>query len=221
MTHSGLGVACLMVKQDVGLVMGKFNRLLSDSQWARPRLAEGYDGLLANIIDGLIFLPLSIVGSQVTNTNDKSTFIGWNLFASICWLLYSVIGHGRYGQTIGKRVMAIKVLDLDENNLIGYKRAFFRESIWFFSVIIGLAYLLISSSNSSTLDDSTMTSYGGIIGISSIIWLALELFTMLFNDKRRALHDFMAGSVVVKLDEIKRETLKTQQQEVVSPSNYS
>jgi uncharacterized RDD family membrane protein YckC len=30
-------------------------------------------------------------------------------------------------------------------------------------------------------------------------WFVLELLTMLTNNKRRALHDFIAGSVVVRL----------------------
>ena len=29
-------------------------------------------------------------------------------------------------------------------------------------------------------------------------WFLLEIVTMTFNSKRRALHDFIAGSVVVK-----------------------
>lgn len=31
-------------------------------------------------------------------------------------------------------------------------------------------------------------------------WFFLEVVTMLFNDKRRALHDFIAGSVVVRTE---------------------
>ena len=34
----------------------------------------------------------------------------------------------------------------------------------------------------------------------SLIWTVLEILTMLTNDKRRALHDYIAGTVVVKVD---------------------
>jgi uncharacterized RDD family membrane protein YckC len=33
-------------------------------------------------------------------------------------------------------------------------------------------------------------------------WLGLELLTMLTNSKRRALHDLIAGSVVVRVDPV-------------------
>jgi uncharacterized RDD family membrane protein YckC len=39
---------------------------------------------------------------------------------------------------------------------------------------------------------------------------------MLFNNKRRALHDYIAGSVVIKLSELKREELRDRRQEIVS-----
>jgi uncharacterized RDD family membrane protein YckC len=44
---------------------------------------------------------------------------------------------------------------------------------------------------------------------------------MLFNKKRRALHDFIAGSVVVHLIELRKETLQKRQQELIQSLHAS
>lgn len=170
---------------------------------------------VAALIDGLIFIPFTILDSRFEHTDNKTIFIGWTLFHTICWTLYVVIGHGKYGQTIGKRLMGIKVFDLNESALIGYKNAFLRESVWVIAVIAGIIYLTISTSNTTTFNEVIKaTYYDDIVGLTSGIWLILELITMFFNKKRRALHDFLAGSVVVDLNEVRREDLQRRQNEL-------
>jgi len=82
---------------------------------------------IAGLIDGLIFLPFVILDNKFEDTTNKPLFIGWTLFHTICWTLYLVISHGKYGQTIGKRLMGIKVLDINEQGVINYKNSFLRE----------------------------------------------------------------------------------------------
>lgn len=172
---------------------------------------------VSGLIDGLIFIPFSILDNRFENTDSKTIFIGWTLFHTICWTLYVVIGHGRYGQTIGKRLMGIKVFDLNEKTLIVYKNAFLRESVWFFAIIAGIIYLTVSTSNAATLNEEIKaTYYNDIVGLTSGTWLILELITMFFNKKRRALHDFLAGSVVVDLNELQREDLQRRQNELIT-----
>lgn len=172
---------------------------------------------VAALIDGLIFIPFSILDNRFEHTDNKTLFIGWTLFHTICWTLYVVIGHGKYGQTIGKRLMDIKVFDINERSLIGYKNAFLRESVWVFAVIAGIIYLTISTSNTATFNEVIKASYyDDIVGLTSGIWLILELITMFFNKKCRALHDFLAGSVVVDLNELQREDLQRRQNELVT-----
>ena len=173
--------------------------------------------LFAGLIDGLIFVPFSILDNRFEHTDNKTLFIGWTLFHTICWTFYVVIGHGKYGQTIGKRLMDIKVFDINETSLIGYKNAFLRESIWVFAVIAGIIYLTLSTSNITTFNAVIKaTYYDDIVGLASGIWLILELITMFFSKKRRALHDFLAGSVVVDLNELQREDLQRRQNELVT-----
>jgi len=80
--------------------------------------------LFAGLIDGLLFLPLTLIADYVI-VEDRTRL--WSDLAFNCiWMIYVVVGHGKYGQTIGKKLMNIKVLDIGEEKLIGYTRAFYR-----------------------------------------------------------------------------------------------
>ena len=163
--------------------------------------------LLAGIIDGLIFIPLFIIESELFDTTDKRVFIGFEIVYTVCWMSYVVFGHGKYGQTLGKKLMGIRVFDLNEKSLIGYKRAFLRESIGFFLSVTGILYLIIRFQDVSSIGETTSESYDNTVAIASIIWFVTELVTMCLNNKRRAIHDFIAGSVVVDLKEAERGIL--------------
>ena len=128
-----------------------------------------------------------------------------------------MIGHGKYGQTIGKIAMDIQVLDINEMNLIGYRRAFVRESIWVVLNIVFIIYYSIESfKHSSDLQELRLTIVDGLGGISILLWFLLEIVTVLFNPKRRAVHDYIAGSVVIKLSEMKREQIIPGQHQIIS-----
>ena len=167
--------------------------------------------LFAGIIDGVVFLPLIIIQiiieENFIDTYSRWIFIGAEFFYTICWILYVMVGHGKYGQTIGKKLMRIKVFDIDEKTLIGYRRAFLRESVWFFVSVAGIIYLIIRTQNISSINEEISEQYDDIVGITSLTWLVIELITMLSNYKRRAVHDYIAGSVVIDLKVAERENL--------------
>ncbi len=48
------------------------------------------------------------------------------------------------------------------------------------------------------------------------IWFMLELVTMFLDSKPRALHDLIAGSVVIDINEMKREELQRRHQELMN-----
>jgi uncharacterized RDD family membrane protein YckC len=129
--------------------------------------------------------------------------------------MYLVIGHGRYGQTVGKYLMGVKVMDVNEKDVIGYRRAFLRECVWFFAQMAGIVYLIVDTTKSAEPIAIYETYYKSIVGLITSTWFLLEVATMLFNKKRRALHDFIAGSVVVHLIELRREALQKKQQELM------
>ena len=170
---------------------------------------------LASVIDGLVFLPLDVAVSIKENSTNTTAFLLFSILHVFLFTLYVVIGHGRYGQTLGKKLMRIKVLNVRETGTIGYGRAFLRESPWFLAQMAGLVYLIVTIQNSTGPFPFHHTYFDSIIDLISLVWWILEVATMLLNKKRRALHDLIAGSVVVDLDAIRREELDKRQEDLM------
>ena len=111
--------------------------------------------------------------------------------------IYSVFLHGKYGQTIGKKILDIKVYDLDEENLIGFKRAFYRDSIWIILEIATFIYAIITLALDPGSSSNVQSYYEDVVSSISLLWFIAEFITMLFNYKGRAVHDYLAKSVVI------------------------
>jgi uncharacterized RDD family membrane protein YckC len=172
-----------------------------------PKYQTFSNRLGAGIIDGIIFMPISLSLSTIRN-NSITSFTICAVVETILYTLYMVIGHGKYGHTLGKRFVGIKVFDVQEKDMIGYKNAFLRESVWFFVAIGEALYLFFVSSNTASVEQAMMESnYYNLFSFTSLLWFFLELGTMLLNNKRRAFHDYLAGSVVLDLNELKKESL--------------
>lgn len=152
----------------------------------------------AGMIDGLVFIPFPILHAVLNTDTNMSMYISVQTANVILWNMYLVIGHGKYGQTLGKKAMGVKVLDISEERLIGYKRAFLRECILFFFSAGFIIYLVSKTGSQQTPEDVMRESNLGFY--FPLIWFALEIVTTLTNLKYRALHDYIAGSVVIRLD---------------------
>jgi uncharacterized RDD family membrane protein YckC len=171
--------------------------------------------LLAGFIDGFVFLPFALLITHLDFSIDQASFLVLIFAYIICWTLYLVIGHGKYGQTIGKYLMGIKLLRIDEKSTIGYKRAFYREAIWFAATTIGVLYFIAKVYNYQALDKELSESIFERKVRSPInIWFAVELATMFLTKKRRALQDTISGSIVVDLNEMGQEDLHKRQEEL-------
>lgn len=107
--------------------------------------------------------------------------------------------HGKYGQTLGKMASTVKVFSLDEFNVIGYERAFYRELIWLVTTILGLFYVLILFPMADSISTEAMNKYDNFVFWVSLVSTVAELTTMFLNSKRRSIHDLIAGSVVVDI----------------------
>ncbi len=115
----------------------------------------------------------------------------WSLFP----VVYSILLTGFFGQTIGKYLSGVKVLSISESKL-GVFRAFLRDCPWlFFEIARVLTCLLFLNDSSEIKEKLLKLKFMYAVGI---FWYMLEIVTMLTNSKRRAVHDFIAGSVVVK-----------------------
>jgi len=109
--------------------------------------------------------------------------------------------HGKLGQTLGKMATRVKVLDISEGQLT-MPQAIRRDII---PLSLNLIYIVLQApkilSGLNIMDPKTLkfdVSFYLMI-FSGTGWFWAEVVTMLFNKKRRAVHDFIAGSVVIGL----------------------
>lgn len=174
----------------------------------RLRYAGFWPRLGALLLDALILLPLSLLA--VWGSNHYRWFYLYSLVpSSVLGLFYSVYLVGRWGGTPGKLLVGIRIRKLN-GEPVGYGRAFLRHLPDFvLGLLMSLALILAVSHmtdaeyyTASSLERARRIrecapSWLGPFEVVQGLWIWGELVVLLTNRKRRALHDFLAGTVVV------------------------
>jgi len=166
-----------------------------DSELYNSKYRTGFDRFWAMLIDSLVLGGVGLI-FKLFNGLESLLLIGFiQIVQLMIPYLYSIILHGYCGQTVGKMLMDVKIYDKNEIELCSYKQALLRD-------IIPMGILFIMQLIAIFIDPSEM----GIIMFISIVlsvvivfWSILEIVTMIFDSKKRALHDYIAGTVVLKL----------------------
>jgi len=156
----------------------------------------------AGVVDGFVFIPITLL-DQVLSSPDLGPLIliTWGVISYTVYWLYSVLLHARYGQTLGKMVMHVKVLDLSEERIPTLHQAFIRDIGYIVLNTLSLAYLIylvIAGRYVTGVESDDTTLPGRILVWASLGWFLLEVVSMATNNKRRAFHDYIAGTVVVR-----------------------
>ena len=158
----------------------------------------GLKRLGAAIVDGIVFMPLLLVDQWlIGKTDNNSLIISWTIFTTFLSLFYSIFAHYKYGQTIGKWVAGVKVLDISETKTLTLRHSILRDSFYLVIEIIGLLYftfLFLQTGKTEYI----LNDYRSFADQPILWWTLIELISMLTNTKRRAVHDFLARSVVVR-----------------------
>ena len=157
-----------------------------------PRLGAAF-------LDGAALAPLVWLDQVLWNSTSSSILLFlWMLIYQIISIVYSVGLLYLFGQTPGKMATGVIVLDNDDRRLT-LSQAILRNIV---QVILAPILILVVSSNllagqlaNRGLGDPRflMWFFGAMMA-----WMVLEFITMLFSSKRRAIHDFIAGTVVVR-----------------------
>lgn len=150
----------------------------------------------AGIIDGMVFVPFSILASDVSN--NKALFIIVMFLYLLFWLIYTAGMHARFGQTLGKMATGIKVYNINEESTITLTAAIARESFWCAAQLIALINFIFVTLERNA-GEVILEKYNDSAAFITICWILIELITMLTNLKRRSLQDFIANSVVIKI----------------------
>jgi uncharacterized RDD family membrane protein YckC len=140
-------------------------------RWARL-FAAILDGILVSIISWILIAPL-VGGSAMYGSGGSigKRFVA-NIITAVIAIIYFTLQHGKWGQSIGKRALGIRVVRVD-GGPIGYGPAFGR---------VAFTYVL----NIITF---------GIGSLVDVIWI-------LWDSRKQALHDKVVKSVVVKADAV-------------------
>lgn len=159
-------------------------------------------------LDGIILTPVMVF--QMWGTEQYRLFYLYFFFPGLIFFFwYNTYIVKKYGGTPGKLLLRIKIVKIEGAD-IGYKEAIIRYSIDFFFlvvtwIIIITVFYKITDSDYYTLEwqarssfiNSKIPSKYNIIFMLEILWIASEFVVMLTNTRRRAIHDFLAGTVVV------------------------
>jgi uncharacterized RDD family membrane protein YckC len=183
-----------------------------------PLSLEGiYDNIYAGfgprlaslLLDAIIMLPL-IWGILFINSSSKNMFFYTIVPNLIIALWYNIYLPKRYGGTPGKLIMGMNIIKLDGRN-IGWKEAFLRHVVILVFTLFNIALMTDAILKA---DDATFANFNWfqqsqyLMSLSPIlfmiyawltnIWTWSELVILLTNPRKRALHDYVAGTVIVK-----------------------
>ncbi len=162
----------------------------------------------ATLIDTLIMLPLILLEFFFDGQSRMYylyEFVPMQLFT----LFFSVWLVAKYGGTPGKLLLGLRVANLD-GSAVSLKTATLRYSVW---LVLGIAlsimmivaalgmtdeaYMALGYMERSEAFDARMPWIEPLTWLM-VIWPVACIVTMLTNEKRRTLHDFIAATVVVR-----------------------
>ena len=160
-------------------------------------------------LDILIMLPLVALvwwGNGHVRLFHLYYFIPGHLVS----LFYDVYLVRRFGGTPGKRMLGISIRKID-GSPIGYREAILRylpQAVLATLATIGLIYATLAFTDAAYAAMSISERRHQIAALAPAwyatvntlfaIWLFSEPIVMLTNRKRRALHDFIAGTIVLR-----------------------
>ncbi len=175
----------------------------ADRRRAAAESALIYAGFLrrapALVIDAMVLSPLLVL-YWILPRFWPSSILGLVVLIPLLSHLYEIYFLTRWGQTVGKVIMAIKVTQLD-GSPISLSHALLRRSV---DIMFSVAFLGVVGYRWSAFppaDPRLVLSESDPLfrthEMITNVWMWSELIVLFFNKKKRALHDFIAGTVVI------------------------
>lgn len=169
------------------------------------------------LIDIAIFLPFIFLRFWCDSKSKTMGLVAAVLY-SVFLAVYNVWFVAKKGQTPGKMVVGIKIVKVDGTD-VTWKEALIRHAL---SIIFGIFFVMALFYAAAQIPDTEYVSltwkarnqriyelyplWFGWVNTLSQAWTWSEIVVLLFNKKKRALHDFMAGTVVVHTQKIETVT---------------
>jgi uncharacterized RDD family membrane protein YckC len=161
----------------------------------------------AYLIDFLLLSPLFALQIWASGHSISMAILS-AVLVSVAFIGYRVYCHAIWGQTVGKRLVKLRVLRLS-GEAIGWRESLLRSSVEMLFTGLTLSAQLIALAaipaaefavldmvqQNSNLQVYTPAWSSHVMTLSGI-WYIASLIALFVNDQRRTLHDFIAGTVV-------------------------
>jgi uncharacterized RDD family membrane protein YckC len=125
----------------------------------------------ASILDSLLIaIPMGLMDSLFGSVGlSKSLLIIWAIVSYLAYNVYTILMHGIYGQTLGKMVTKVKVVDITESPMT-MRQSVLRDGVWLLLSIgfIGNRIYLILNGLPSTGNAAVTAGYVGMGGSGCI-----------------------------------------------------
>ena len=161
------------------------------------------------MLDFIFIIPVTILNLYL-NSLGKNIYFFTIIPNFLFGLWYNIYLPKRFGGTPGKLLVGIKILRIDGLK-IGWKEAILRHIVLLIFTFLNIAltiYCVLKADNSIYLSLSWLkksqylTSFSPLLfkiyAWSSNIWIYSELIVLLTNKRKRAIHDYIASTVIVK-----------------------
>ncbi|MEL6447243.1 MAG: RDD family protein [Pseudomonadota bacterium] len=155
------------------------------------------DGLFISVMAAVFLLGVFPI-VLATGASGDWTILPPLILVNAAVIGYPIIMHAEYGQTLGKMATGVKVVDVSEARGLTLRQSVLRDAVPLISGVFATVGAVVQVSTGSLSDNGSPSAYKFhevLLGI----WFLLEVITMLFNKKRRAVHDFIAGTVVTRV----------------------
>jgi len=169
-----------------------------------PRIASPWMRLAAAFFDWIILFPIGILVVLLSSRSWKFAVVLFPLY-QLLYVAYQAFFHSRYGATLGKMAFKMKVVNEDYSK-IDFFTALKRisvEGVLQGALAILCLNLFLSMKNNynitNVVDFAKLFQIGPYqsVNVLETFWYYLSFMTCLFTPRRKALHDFIAGTVVI------------------------
>ncbi len=168
-----------------------------------PRYAGVWIRLGAYLIDGVCLIPLTLLGTIYNNTDLKSLPLA--IAITIVTYLYKLLMEYRFGATLGKMAVKLKVVNSDQEK-ISLGQAFSRTIPWLIGSLIGIystfkLYEHKLFAKAHTFE--TVVKVQSKVGGEELQYVIYGLFVLIavtigVDSRHQGFHDKTAGTFVVK-----------------------
>ena len=160
------------------------------------RYATYWPRLWACLIDGGALWPLTILELLAARAGLAPGPAGAS-FLVCAWIpwAYAVRWHAQRGATLGQEVCQVRLLDARTEQAVDWRQSALREAPALLAALLGSALILDELAAGTFRPTGLSTAF--LAGLYPA-WSLLEIASLSFHPRHRALSDLLAGTVMVR-----------------------